>query len=210
MNTSIHYQVETKYWRRDVPYVHDEFQDATPTFADLAETNTIFKNGPPLMAREAAFNHYFSILDVLYEGLGKEQTTDAQARIDLQRYFDSGNAIELGGKGATFKSSPDNNKGIEIYMVIENVSDKTTAKILIHGIRYLDYLDRFDAGIQESLEGLIKEFNHYKQNGSALHKNVEDLNLEANGGEKVSIIKTPFNWGQLILDYKGLDLFEMW
>ncbi|MBQ0768299.1 MAG: hypothetical protein KBT58_03345 [Bizionia sp.] len=210
MNTNIYYQVETKYWRRDVPDVHDEFQDAIPTFFDVAETNTIFKNGSPLAARAAAFNHYFSVLEVLYQGLGKEQTSDAQARIDLQRYLDSGNAIELGGKGARFKSSPDHDKGIEIYMVIENPLEKAPEKILIHGIRYLEYGDRFDAGIQESLEGLLKEYSYYEQYGYALNENREDLNLEAIGGEKVSIIKTPFNWMQLTIDYIGLDLFEVW
>lgn len=210
MNTNIFYQVEAKYWRRDVPNVHDELQEGTPTFSDVVETNTIYKKSSLILAREAAFSHYFSILDVLYEGLGKEQTTDAQARIDLQCYLDSGNAIELGGKGARFKSSPDHDKGIEIYMVIENLLDKTTDKILIHGIRYLDYLDRFDSGIQESIEGLIKEYSHYEKKKHTLGKTIEHYNFEENGGENVSIIKTPFNWAQLILDYKGMDLFEVW
>lgn len=210
MNTNIYYQVESKYWRREVPNVHDAFQDAIPTFSDVVETNTIFKKSSLILAREAAFSHYFSILDVLYEGLGKEQTTDAQARIDLQCYLDSGNAIELGGKGNTFKSSPDQENGIEVYMVVENLLDKTKDKILIHGIRYLDYLDRFDPGIQESIEGLIKEYSHYKKNKHIIGKSIEHYNFEANGGKKVSIIKTPFNWAQLILDYKGLDLFEVW
>jgi len=209
MKTSIHYLVEAKYWRREVPNIHDENSVGTPTFTDIAESRKTFKNDSPLLEREAAFNHYFSILDVLYDGLKKEQTTDAQARIDLQKYLDSGNSIELGNT-TKFKSSPDYDKGIEIYMVIENLQKKTVEQFLIHGIRYLDYPDRLDGGIEESLQHLIKEYNYYKQNGHEVKNNVEALNLKEVGGEKVNIIKTPFNWQKLILDYKGYDLCDVW
>ena len=209
MSTNIHYLIEAKYWRREVPNIHDDFSVGVPTYEDIAESSIKFENANPILAREAAFNHYFSIIDVLYEGLEKEQTTDAQARIDLQKYLDSGNAIEL-GNATKFKSSPDYDKGIEIYMVIENPSPKSIEKFLIHGIRYIDFPDRLDPGIKESLQGLIKEYSYYKQNGYAVKNNLEDLNLEEVGGDKVSIIKTPFNWQKLILDYKGFDLCEVW
>ncbi|WP_452228968.1 hypothetical protein [Lacinutrix sp. MEBiC02404] len=209
MNTNIYYQVETKYWRREVPNIHDALSVGVPTHSDIAETSTLYKNDSPLVARSAAFNHFNSIIDVLYEGLGKEQTSDAQARIDLQCYLDSGNAIELGGKDARFKSSPDFDKGIEIYMVIEDSSKKTVEKYLIHGIRYLDYLERFDAGIQESLEGLIKECNYFEQHRFSLDKkHIEALDLKAIGGKEVSVLQTPFDWEQLLLDYDGVDLFD--
>jgi len=209
MKTNLHYLVEAKYWRREVPNVHDKFSVGLPTEADIAETNTTFKNVSPILGREAAFNHYFSILDVLYDGLGKQFTTDAQARIDLQNYLDSGNAIELGNTNK-FKSSPDFDKAIEVYMVIENPLKETEEKFLIHGIRYLDYPDRLDGGIEESLQGLIKEYKTYQQNGYEVKNNAEALNLEEVGGEKVNIIKTPFNWQKLILDYNGYDLCDVW
>lgn len=211
MNTRIHYQLETKYWRREVPNIHDELTVDLPSEADIADTSTSFENASPILARAEAFNHYFSIIEVLYDGLGKTQTTDALARIDLQVYFDSGNAVELGGKENRFKSSPDYDKRIEIYMVVENPTTKLMEKSLIHGIRYLDYLDRFDAGIQESLEGLTMEYNYYMQHGFEVDKkHVEVLDLEAIGGEKVSIIQTPFDWGQIVVDYGGVDLFAEW
>ncbi len=209
MKTNIHYLVEATYWRREVPNIHDKYSVGIPTCADIAEMSVKFENSSPLLAREAAFNHYFSIIDVLYEGLGKEQTTDAQARLDLQKYLDSGNAVELGNV-IKIKSSPDYDKGIEIFMIIENASKKTKEQFLIHGIRYLDFLDRLDPGIQESLQGLMKEYNYYQQNRHEAGKNVEDLDLEEVGGNKVSMIKTPFNWQKLILDYKGYDLCEVW
>ncbi|OBX22593.1 MULTISPECIES: hypothetical protein [Bizionia] len=210
MNTNIYYEVETKYWRRNVPNIHDEFTTTVPKKTDIVESSTKFENKSPFLARENAFNHYFSILDVLYEGLGKEHTTDAQARIDLQHYFDSGNAIEIGGKESKFKSSPDCDKGIEIYAVIEDTLNSTSEKFLIHGIRYLEYLDRFDVGIQESLQGLIQEYNYYKQNEFLVTSYVENLDMESIGGEKVSVLKTPFDWEKLTTDYSGLDLFEVW
>jgi len=207
MKTSIHYLVEATYWRREVPNIHDDHSVGAPTFADVANTQKTFKNASPLLAREAAFNHYFSILDVLYDGLEKEQTTDAQARIDLQKYLDSGNAIEL-GNSTKFKTSPDFDKGIEIYMVIENLEKNTKEQFSIHGVRYLDYLDRFDAGISDCLQGLLKEYHYYQQHGIEVKQYTEDLNLEEVGGEKEKIIKTPFDWQKLILDYKGYDLCD--
>ncbi|MEO7282998.1 hypothetical protein, partial [Gelidibacter sp.] len=87
LKSSIYYLVEANYWRRAVPNVHDEFSVGFPTYEDVAETSTKFENTIPLVARADAFNHYFSIIDVLYDGLGKAQTTDAQARIDLQTYL---------------------------------------------------------------------------------------------------------------------------
>ena len=205
LKTKTYYSVETKYWRRAVANVHDEFSVGVPTYEDVAETKTKFENAIPLVARADAFNHYFSIIDVLYDGLGKAQTTDAQARIDLQIYLDSGNAIELGNT-TKFKSSSDHDKAIEVYMVIENPSQTSTEKFLIHGIRYLDYPDRLDPGIQEALQGLIKEYNYYEQNGYAVKNQLEALNLEGVGGHKVSLLKTPFNWQKLVVDYEGFDL----
>ena len=206
---NLYYLVEANYWRREVPNIHDEFSVGFPRYEDVAEAKKKFKNSIPFVARAAAFNHYFSILDVMYDGLAKEQTTDAQARIDLQTYLDSGNAIELGNK-AKFKSSPDYDKGIEIYAIIENPSQKSVEKLLIHGIRYVDYPQQLDPGIQEALQGLIKEYGYYQQNGYAMKKQVEELNLDAVGGQKVYILKTPFDWQKLVLDYKGIDLCEVW
>ncbi|MDT0295404.1 hypothetical protein ACFQ3R_02775 [Mesonia ostreae] len=209
MKTNIHYLVEAKYWRREVPNIHDKFSVGLPTEADIAETHTKFEHASPIVARGAAFNHYSSILDVLYDGLEKQRTTDAQARIDLQKYLDSGNALELGNT-TKFKTSPDFDKGIEIYLVMENLLKKTEEKFLIHGIRYLDYPERLDGGVEESLQGLIKEYTSYQQNGYEIKNNTEALNLEDVGGEKVTIIKTPFNWQKLVLDYKGYDLCDVW
>lgn len=209
MKTNIHYLVEAKYWRREVPNIHDKFSVGLPTEADIVQTQTKFKDAYPLLAREAAFNHYFSILEVLYDGLGKQLTTDVQARIELQKYLDSGNALELGNT-TKFKTSPDYDKGIEIYVFIENSEKKKEEKFLIHGIRYLDYPERLDGGIEESLQGLITEYKYYRENAYEVKDNLEALNLEEVGGERVTIIKTPFNWQKLILDYKGYDLCDVW
>ncbi|WP_055448415.1 hypothetical protein [Lacinutrix mariniflava] len=191
MKTRIHYKVEAKYWRREVPNIHDESLDILPTKFDIAETVTKFENESPILVRKAAFNHYSSIIDVLYNGLGKQRSTDAQARIDLQFYFDSGNAIELGGKGKKFKSSPDYDKCIEVYLIVQNLFDNIEENYLIHGVRYLDYPDRLDAGIEESLEGLIEEFLYYKENTNL---NIEKLKFKAVDGNKTLILKTPFDW----------------
>ncbi|WP_055445560.1 hypothetical protein [Lacinutrix himadriensis] len=195
MNTNIYYQVETKYWRREVPNIHDALSDRVPTQSDIAETSTLYKNDSPLVARSAAFNHFNSIIDVLYEGLGTEQTSDAQARIDLQCYLDSGNGIEYLSKfpDKKFKmlSRDDIHNRIEIYVVIEGV------KTAIHGLRCLEYTDRLDEGIIENLEGLILEYKYYKNNQFAIDKEGINITLETSDGKITSILKTPVDWKQL-------------
>ena len=81
---STHYQIETKYWRRAVPNIHDASHHETPDKNDLVETVKEFYDESPIEARKAVFEHYHSILDVLYNGLEISQTTDKQVRIDLQ------------------------------------------------------------------------------------------------------------------------------
>jgi len=200
---AIHYIIETKYWRRQVPNIHDESHNETPTKADLVETKKEFHHVSPIEARKQVFQHYGSILDVLYSGLSKSQTTDKQARIDLQYYLDSGNGIEYMSKypDKKFKiNSVDMHNRVEIYTVIDGV------KTAIHGIRYLDYIDRLDYDLLEDLEGLILEYNYYLENDYSIAG--YDINVDFNsiGGVKESFIKTPVNWSKLVNDYAGLEL----
>ena len=200
---NIHYQIETKYWRREVPNIHDETHIETPTNVDLVETIKEFHHETPIEARKQAFQHFASILDVLYNGLNKIQTTDKQARIDLQAYLDSGNGIEYLSKYPDKKikiNSIDMDNRIEIYMVVDGV------KTAIHGIRYLDYVDRLDYDILEDLEGLILEHNYYLENNHSTAGYEVNIDFTTIGGVKETIIKTPVNWNELVSDYAGLEL----
>lgn len=201
----MHYQIETKYWRREVPNIHDETHNETPTKADLVETIKEFHHELPIEARKQAFQHFASILDVLYNGLDKTQTTDKQARIDLQAYLDSGNGIEYLSKYPDKKykiNSIDMDNRIEIYMVINGV------KTAIHGIRYLDYIDRLDYDLLVDLEGLILEHKYYLENNDSTAGYDINVDFSSIGGIEERFIKTPVNWNELIKDYAGLDLIS--
>lgn len=201
----MYYQIETKYWRRQVPNIHDESHNETPAKADLVETKKEFRHESPIEARKEAFQHFSSILDVLYSGLGIPQTTDKQARVDLQKYLDSGNGIEYLSKYPDKKhkiNSIDMHNGIVIYMVVNEV------KTPIHGIRYLDYVDRLDYDLLEDLQGLILEYNYYLENNHSATGYKMNVDFTTIGGVKETFIKTPVNWNELVNDYAGLELIS--
>ncbi|QRM90774.1 hypothetical protein FG167_16515 [Lacinutrix sp. WUR7] len=201
----MHYQIETKYWRRAVPNIHDESHNETPTKADLVETKKEFHHVSPIEARKQVFQHYGSILDVLYSGLGISQTTDKQARIDLQQYFDSGNGIEYLSKYPEKKfkiNSVDMHNRIAIYMVVNGV------KTVIHSMRYLDYADRLDYDLLEDLEGLVLEYNQYLENDYASEGYEINVDFTAIGGTVETFIKTPVSWKELVNEYTGLELIS--
>lgn len=201
----MYYKIETKYWRREVPNIHDETHNETPTNVDLVETLKEFHHETPIEARKQAFQHFASILDVLYNGLNKIQTTDKQARKDLQAYLDSGNGIEYLSKYPDKKykiNSIDMHNCIEIYMVVNGV------KTVIHGIRYLDYVDRLDYDLLEDLQGLVLEYNTYTKNNYSTAGYEVNVDFTAVGGVKETFIKTPVNWNELVNDYDGLELIS--
>ena len=204
MQQNIHYLVESRYWRRDVPNIHDETHNETPRKEDLVETKKEFRHEFPIEARKAAFQHFASILDVLYEGLGILQTTDKQARKDLQNYFDSGNGIEYLSKypDKRFKmlSRDDIHNRIEIYMVTNG------RKKAIHGLRCLEYTDGLDEEIIENLKCLILEYKLYKQLKYTTDNLEININFEPIGGKITSILKNPVDWKKLMVTYSDLKL----
>jgi hypothetical protein len=202
---TIRYIIKTKYWRRQVSNIHDESHNETPTKANLVETKKEFHHGSPIEARKAVFEHYRSVLEVLYSGLGISQTTDKQARIDLQYYLDSGNGIEYFSKYPDNKykvNSMDMYNGIEIYMIVNSL------KTAIHGIRYLDYADNLDVELFEDLEGLVLEHKHYTRNNYPVKGFETSIDFTAIGGNKETFIETPVNWYELVNDYAGLKLIS--
>ena len=126
----IHYVVDSQFWRRDIGNILDNVLNGVEYDSALVKSSKEFSDVNPINAREMAFSHFSSIVDVLYEGLGIVYSTDCQARIDLQKYFDSNNAVELSGSDSNrkFKVSDDIFNGIEIYMVIDNSIEKSKDK----------------------------------------------------------------------------------
>lgn len=209
MTSEIYYTVETLFWRKSIGNKLEFLQNEGDLKDAIHHAKKEFKAESPIIARENAFSHFQSIVDVLYEGMEMEYTTDEKARIDLQKYLDSGNAVELLGNNPSKKNkiTDDILNGIEIYMVIEtaidNSKEKQIEKVLIHGIRYIDYPERLDEGIIESLEGLIKEFHFYDDNSCSTKDYMKFLILFQIGGTVEPILKTPYDWDSFMKTHEG-------
>lgn len=209
--TTCHYLVETCFWRQAHgtarAIVNNPAQDSP-----IQKTRKEFVADEPIVAREMAFSHFSSIIDVLYQGLGGKFTTDRQARTDLQPYFDSGDAFEgsASNPDKKFKVTLDMMNGVEIYMVLTDTDAIGTRvkKYCIHGIRYMDYPDRLDRDIINSLESLAHEYCVYETDGYAMRDYKQKLDLQRIGGGQVQILATPFDWEGLMQDFDGRPLVE--
>ena len=62
---------------------------------DFKDINKTFENENPIIAREEAFRHYQSWIDILLQHKGKEYTSDKQARKDLISFIEPGATAKL-------------------------------------------------------------------------------------------------------------------
>ena len=166
MKPIVHYIVESKFWRKKIGNKLNNLINGIDFSDSYVNTSKAFHDLSPIKARKAAFNHYQSIIEVLYEGLSKQYRNDYQARIDLQYYLNSENDVEL-GNDIKFKITDDFLNGIEVYMVVDKPLKgkeiKANGKYCIHGIRYVDYIDRLDNDLIENLENLFVENQYYEE-----------------------------------------------
>lgn len=208
----LYYIVESRFWRRKIGDKLDNWLKGVDISDAYVNTNQEFRNNSPIEARKAAFNHYQSIIEVLYEGLNKKYTNDYQARIDLQYYLNSDNDFELGIGGSKFKVTDDFINGIEIYMVVEKSSNEieivANNKYCIHGVRYVDYTDRLDNDIIENLENLFIENKYYEKHNYSTLKELVLKNFAAIGGDAEFFLQTPFDWDMLMKEFDGQQLIN--
>lgn len=199
----IHYLIESKYWRRAVPNIHDDSHNEMPSKRDLVNTQQEFHNENPIKARKEAFDHYSSIIDVLYDGLKIPPTTDLQARIDLQEFLNSDNGISLMGGKMNFPYQEDMDNRIQVYAVINGVKKE------IHGIRCLEHIDQFDSDLTlTDLEGLMLEYDYYIVNNQPTSDLEITINFKPVRGKEISFLNTPVNWKELVAQHNGLNLFD--
>jgi len=212
MKPNIHYLVDSKFYRKDIGNKLDFLLNGGNLEQAIVHTKKEFHNESPILAREGAINHFQSYIDVLYEGLGKKFISDELARVDLQKYFNSGNDVELlGNTPMKFKIGDDLFNGINVYMVVDMPifnNDKKGDKILIYSIGYLDYPDRVDEDIPVTINGLIKECKYYEQHSYSFNEYYSFVNFDKIGGKIEAILKTPFDWDTFMKKYDGLGLLK--
>jgi hypothetical protein len=162
----------------------------------------VFNEEQPIVARSNAFSFFQSIIDVLYEGLGCEYTTDYQARKDLQCYFNSGSRVELFSRKGSDKIviSDDIFTGIFLSMVTNASSEsRLTAisvftKTLIYSISHNENDTFSNNDISELLNGLNREASIY-QRFPSLSENLNFENLYLNSETPLfKVLKTPIDW----------------
>lgn len=202
--TTISYSVESYFWKRDIGSKIEALVKGVDFNQYIQQSKKIFSDNEPIIARNKAFNHFQSLVDVLYEGIGKKYVNDKQARIDLQKYFNSGNDFELGSGSYKFKASDDFFKGIIINMIIETNSIQKI--IQIHSINYVDYLHRPDDEITHSLNGLVLELKYYNAMNFRFGNLSMHIHLNNIGGKTQEIIETPFDWEDYTQTHKGKKL----
>ncbi len=206
---AISYTVETKFWRKKIGNKLDFIQSGRDIHDAYQRSVKEFRYDSPIIAREQAFSHFQSIIEVLYEAMNKPFVSDEQARLDLQEYLNSGNDFELfGGKTPEHrhKISDDVFNGIWVFMITKDLTTKKSKKIQIHSINYLEYLERPDEEIQNSLKGLIQEVEIYEQFDFPYGNHHELILLHPIGGKVEFILKTPFNWKSYVNKYDGMLL----
>lgn len=207
----IYYKVVSRFWRKKIGNKLDYLLKGIDFSDAYVNTSKEFHNSSPIEARRAAFNHYQSFIDVLYEGLNKNYTNDYQARIDLQYYMNSDNDIELGNE-SKFKITDDFLNGIEVYMIVEKPLNgkeiKANGKYCIHGIRYIDYIDRLDSDLIENLGNLFVENQYYEEYNYPTEKEQVLKHFDSIGGKAECYLQTPFDWDYFMKEFEGQQLIK--
>lgn len=207
----MYYTVQSQFWRRKIGDKLENLLNGVDYSDALVKTEIEFHNSSPIEARKQAFNYYQSIIDVLYDGLNKEYKDDAQARIDLQYYLNSNNEIELGNT-SKFKMSDDFLNGIQVYMVVDKplngIELKVNNEYCIHGIRYLDYPDRLDADLIDTLKNLFLESKYYEESDYPTGNQNVLKHFEPIGGDAEFYLQTPFDWDNLMKEFEEQDLLS--
>ncbi len=207
----IYYTVETKFWRKKIGNKLDFIQSGEDIHDAYQRSVKEFRNDSPIIAREQAFSHFQSIVEVLYEAMNKPFVSDEQARLDLQAFLNSGNDFELFGRKTQehrHKISEDVFNGICVFMIVEDLTTNKSKKIQIHSINYLEYLERPDEEIQNSLKGLIQEVEIYEQFDFPYGNHQELILFHPIGGKVEFILKTPFSWKSYVNKFDGMCLME--
>ena len=210
MNPHFHYTVDSVFYRKDIGDRFDFLVNKGNLDDAMVKTQKEFRNDSPILAREEAFGHFQSYIEVLYEGIHKKYTKDENARIELQKYFNSGNDIELmKSRPHKFKISDDMFNAINIYMVVDVPLTKNEMigdKFLVHGIRYIDYEERPDDEICTTIRGLVKECEYYELGSYTFNNHYSFVNFRDIGGKVESILKTPFDWDAFTDKFEGINM----
>lgn len=162
--------------------------------ADAIDSSKIFGNDNPIIAREEAFDHYQSWLDVLLGG--QRIISDKQARMELISFIDPGTGTKVKIGEAEIEINDSFGNGIGVFLVIDNPireGEKIGEQVIIHGIGSIASSD----SAQSLMDGLNLEYEYYRHYGydTKNHKQTIDFfDYDAGETEANEILGTPFDW----------------
>ena len=167
---------------------------------NLIEFEKSFEHEEPIKAREQAFNHYQSYIDVLLEAKGKKYISDIQARKELYPHIDSGTAQVFSNNKLKLNFNDDYDKGISIYLVVDKAVQTDELEVSV-GEHYLvhsfEHFDKNDLSVL--INGLLTEFELFKQFEFAPEGYNSMVDFSRIGFPECgckSILRTPFDWSK--------------
>jgi hypothetical protein len=183
---------------------------------DFLEVEKVFENESPIIARNLAFKHYQSYIDVLLEAKGLEYVSDKQAKEDLDTFIspDAVSKIQFENSEVEFSSVFGN--GIGVFMVVDfpmpedHFSLKEDDELFIHGIGQVSFLSDDPSIHITELQREYEYYEYFKYPTDNKITNVvfcsqhewEEGYREDEPGS-YQILDTPFSW-------EGLDKPYWW
>ncbi|AWG22915.1 hypothetical protein FFWV33_15965 [Flavobacterium faecale] len=158
---------------------------------DLIEINETFTNDDPIIAREAAFSHYQSYIEVLLESKGKTYISHKETEKELADFVKS---------GIKHKLLPDmvdmDAISLSIFMKRKVPLSYTTTfgETGYQDTWQIHYLDnKFEDWRDYTLKGLRYEYSLYEKNGYDCRNHILRCSNKNNTSGKVlkSTLKTP-------------------
>lgn len=181
---------------------------------DFLQFEEKFEDENPIHARNLAFKHYQSYIDVLLESKGKKYHSDKQAREELAHFIgpNRGGKLEMGGYEIDFSDSIDN--GIGIFLIIdtpkpENILEyKEGDEIFIHGIGHISFFSNDPDRLITELEIEHEYYKYFNYDTNFQEKEIVFCSSDEWGEgytedepSKYVILDTPYDWTGLDKPY---------
>lgn len=189
----IHYQVKAKLIKQKKEDGEFDFIEITNNFSDPE----------PIKARESAFKHYQSIIEVILEPKGLKYESDRQARKVLESFIDPKTSTKINIEDKEYEITDALGNGIGVFCVTGDEEQH-----MIHGIGMLIEGSDDPESLLSSLE---TEYNLYEANGYekgdfAIDIVFCDSNEWLEGYREdepatYKILKTPYDWSGMDKPY---------
>lgn len=183
---------------------------------DFLEVEKPFKSESPIDARNSAFKHYQSYIDVLLEAKGREYISDKQTKEDLATFISPNTDSKLQFENSELEFSSVFKNGIGVFMIVDfPIPDDDLAlnegdELFIHGVGPISFLSDDPSLHITELKSEYEYYEYFNYPADDKIINVVFCNqYEWEEGYRddepstCKILDTPFSW-------QGLDVPYWW